>query len=201
MGQYYVPRPVVHVTYSHDGPTLLERITKACKDYERQDPITWPLADIMDNADLENSANQLPTGVAYELVDMENFLKDQKKNRTKNFPTRAATTKHATLKGSKINSRFLAYPFNFDKDGVERIQLGIPKPEYKLYMTFMEPVGPKKAERKHVTSSADSIADTTTGARLNKAPAKKKVSKVKRRKIAFFQTFPHALLRHFVGFS
>lgn len=126
---FHVPRPVRSVTFSWDEQQLHEACRDQDANYDAKDPKTWPITLTW----VPCPERRLPTSVAYDMVCSWG-------------PEPTAVTTYGTEQKKCINSRFLQYPFNFDRYGQRRFYgIGIPKADYGLWIDFVRHYKPQKA--------------------------------------------------------
>ena len=136
-------------SFSWHDVTLWENIKRNNRDYDTSDPRTWPLIQEFFVRDIATHNKQPPTAVAYSRVAMDTI---NQANPAWTWLT-PGPTKHKTYEQKKINSRFLAYPYNFARDGTQRLEVGIPKADLESWMDFVNTPGKRGKARAVVSKS------------------------------------------------
>ncbi|KAF2830715.1 hypothetical protein CC86DRAFT_434605 [Ophiobolus disseminans] len=130
----FIPQPAKFTgKYSYTQHCLAKFVKEANPEYNDRHPRVWACVYGDNQAALPKKPScRLPTSVAYErklfLAAFENpYFK---------FPGEGQIVWLTTNILQSINERFRDYPFNFDKNGKLRKNVGFPKWEYVIWMKF-----------------------------------------------------------------
>lgn len=121
---FHVPEPTKTVKYSL--LLIKPEVATLCLDYSADNPLTWPLVEVA----TPGLMSHVPGWVVYptrvmELVSTSRYLLPRQ-------------TVCAEYESKTMNARFLKYPLNFDKNGVQRARIGMTKTDLEVWTAFMK---------------------------------------------------------------